>query len=821
VKEGEALLARLRGSVEALGGRPLAEDVIAAVGLPRPPHLRRIRPEAGGGARVGDRYSVSGRLGEGGMGRVVSGIDHALLREVALKTIPVEKLSASRLARFVAEARITAQLDHPGIVPVHELFFSPDGSPWYAMKRVVGESLEEVLDGLRSGEPAFYARHHTTSLLGVFRLACLAVAYAHSQGVIHRDLKPANLMLGDFGEVLVMDWGVACLRGAEEERPSVASSGPADLATTDGAWIGSPAYMAPEQIRGEPGADSPRSDVWSLGVILYEILTLRPLIAADSVARLLWLVARGEVIRPTERAPDREIPPDIEAICLRALHKDPAQRFADAAELARAMESWLDGIGLRREAARLEEEGERALRRIRFLLPELGRRDASARRLAERLSPWESIERKRELWDAERQADESRAELERAFTDCEGLFESALSHVPQSRPARENLGELYWLRFQEAERVGDHRWMGRWAELVRRYAGERYGAALDGQGMLRVHCDVAGAEIALHPVQDRDGRRVEGEARPMAGLPTVDIEVAMGSWSLRASAPGRVDIRVPVRVGRQQSQSLRIDLPDVHAVRRGFVVIPRVEAALGGDPGALDGLPAHTVSLPPFAIARFPVTVGEYLHFLADLWRHDPERARFHSPRPRAGRGTRAEALWELAPDGSFSLPFVDREGALWHADQPVVSVSIDDARAYAGWLGHCVPGPRLRLPREDEWELAARGVDGRAFPWGDRFDASFCHMARSTALEPDLAPVGLVEADESPFSVRDMAGGVREWVEWDDDRTTLPGRVAQRGGSYATVEVYCRCASRSIVPEDYVGSHVGFRLAHDISGAG
>lgn len=805
--------ARLRAALER--GGHCAIDILHAAGHTADATLAHLRrsPE---GATLAGRYAVEGRLGEGGMGRVVRAWDRNLGREVALKTISKDKLDDERLRRFVTEARLTSQLAHPGIVPVHELFFDEQGDPWYAMKRVEGQSLEEILDGLSAEDEEFTERHHLPNLLQIFLSTCRAVAHAHRHRVIHRDLKPANIMVGDLGEVLVMDWGVARLLSVAEARADGEEPLPEDeRATVSGAWVGSPAYMAPEQVQRGAEADSPRADVWSLGVVLYQILTLKPPFAAPNVARLLWMVARESPPAPRERAPDRDIPAEVEAICLRALQREPSERFPDAAALAAAIQGWLEGVGPRREAEALSGEGRTLLGRAEAELRALRQQREVVSRLREGLRPWDDLERKRALWDAERHETELEAAVERAFSACEGAFQAALSHVPSWRAAREGLADLYWLRFTLADADHDRRDAARWAERVERFAPGKYTRLLASEGT--VHIDVpAGVSAELAPLSEVDGRLRPGVSI-LLEPGTTQLSLAAGPWELLAAGPGLAATTQPFVVERAIDLSLRPSPPAATAVRPGFVAVPGGIAKIGGDAAALDALPARLANVAPFAISRFPITVAEYAEWLEALWAEDPDLATERVPRPRAGRAGRTEPLWSPGPNGRFEVPIIDRDGAYWSGDLPIVSISLDDARAYAAWRSTAQPGPALRLPTEAEWEKAARGTDGRAFPWGDRFDARFCHMVRSSALEPDLAPVGHNPFDESPYGVRDLAGGVREWVEWDDGEGALPGRAVQRGGSYSTVEVYCRAASRSPVSPQYVGSHVGFRLAHDL----
>jgi serine/threonine-protein kinase len=319
------------------------------------------------------RYESRGLLGKGGMGEVSLCRDRVIGREIALKSIaPGESGSASDArGRFLREARVQGQLEHPAIVPVYDLGKREDGAPFFTMKRVRGETLDEVVASARGApEREHWSRRR---LLSAFSSACLAVDFAHSRGVLHRDLKPANVMLGDFGEVYVLDWGLAKLTG---EAADAAAARPIDLAaggtdsdvrTVAGAILGTPGYMSPEQILGDP-IDA-RSDVYALGTILFELLTLQPLHAERGAAAIFESTLRGPEARPSVRCPERDVPPELERIVVRATDTKPERRFQSARELSEAIEAYLDGdrdVELRRALAKRHAElaGEAVVRAL-------------------------------------------------------------------------------------------------------------------------------------------------------------------------------------------------------------------------------------------------------------------------------------------------------------------------------------------------------------------------------------------------------------------------------------------------------------------------
>jgi serine/threonine-protein kinase len=288
------------------------------------------------------RYEEGPLLGRGGMGEVVLQLDRRIGRHVARKTLRAD-VPAAR-PRFLREARVQGQLEHPSVVPVYDLGVSPDGAPFFTMKRVRGQSLGQILEHLAGRDAGWAARFSRRKLLSAFVQVCLAVEYAHKRGVLHRDLKPENIMLGDFGEVYVLDWGLAKLVG---EPADVADEGavqepiaPGIQVTRAGDILGTPRYMAPEQFGATRGALGPHSDVFGLGAILFEILTLSPYRAADSLSNLLLREVGRQAERPSTRAAD--VPPDLDDACVRALSLEPGDR-GSALALAAALESYLEG----------------------------------------------------------------------------------------------------------------------------------------------------------------------------------------------------------------------------------------------------------------------------------------------------------------------------------------------------------------------------------------------------------------------------------------------------------------------------------------------
>ena len=307
------------------------------------------QPAADAPGAAASRYRMLRPHRKGGLGEVFIALDEELQREVALKEIQARHAdNAESRQRFLLEAEITGRLEHPGIVPVYGLGSYADGRPFYAMRFIKGDSLKDAIDRFHADESVKFdpgkRALELRQLLGRFQDVCNAIAYAHSKGVLHRDLKPDNVMLGNYGETLVVDWGLAKAIGAREEVTPTGSmtlrlSGPESGLTQAGHVLGTPQYMSPEQASGQNAELTLASDVYSLGATLYHLLTGRAPFVGNNAYAILEGVCRGQF--PPPREIDGNSPPALEAVCLRAMALRPEKRYASAKDLADDVEHWL------------------------------------------------------------------------------------------------------------------------------------------------------------------------------------------------------------------------------------------------------------------------------------------------------------------------------------------------------------------------------------------------------------------------------------------------------------------------------------------------
>ncbi|MCA9545612.1 MAG: SUMF1/EgtB/PvdO family nonheme iron enzyme, partial [Myxococcales bacterium] len=756
-------------------------------------------------------------IARGGMGRIVSAEDPNLGRTVAMKLLLQGKAEHTGIQlRFTEEAQITGQLQHPNIVPVHELGLTPDGDLYFTMKRVNGRTLRDILRQIRRRDEVTVRTYTRSRLLNAFKQVCLGVAYAHSRGVVHRDLKPSNIMFGDFGEVLIMDWGLAkILPRALPGKVQSHRSGQSRWATRHGEVIGTPGYMPPELALGQLDDVDERADLYSLGAILYEIVTLRPTYTGRDARTILKKMLQEPLIPPSERAPELDVPPDIEAICLKCLAKPIKERYASALELHDAIEAFLEGA---LERDRRRAQGQQALdearahgEQYRALTRRVNGLAGQIAQIRAALPPWAGVERRRELWAAEENLDAARRDRTEAYTRAAQAYRHALEQDAELEAAREGLAQLYWQAFREAEQHKDRgnelHYEALLRDLLRAHPQPQFARRLAGDGALAVQTDPPGVRAVLFRVEPVDLVFTPVEPRDLGTTPVRLEPLAMGNYLLVLRAPGLREVQLPLRIGRLEQAEVEVKLYSDAHLGRSFVYVPGGRFELGGDPEAHWALPPGGRELPAFCIARLPVSCRQYQDFLDALATQDLDEARRRRPRLFAQGGFLFEER-----DGRFYIPDADPSGNPWDPNWPVMGVSAQDAEAYCAWRSQ-VDGVIYRLPTEFEWEAAARGADGRPFVWGERWEPTYCNCAHSRAHAASLEPCGSFPTDRSPYGVLDLAGGVADW-------TSTPVADGHeriiRGGSYNQLELYARAASRQAAPQDSVALHVGFRLARD-----
>ncbi len=717
-------------------------------------------------------------VGRGGRSHVWLAWDPDLSRFVALKVLlcsddPVE------VQRFHREAQTAARLAHPNIAPIHEV-----GSETDSLGRQIHFIAMEYIEGMTLSR----IRLDRASTLGVLRDCSLALDFAHRQGIIHRDVKPSNIMVDSKGHPYLMDFGLA----KTADLPSTL--------TLSGQILGTPSYMSPEQAQGKIRKLTPRTDVYGMGATLYEMLLRRKPFEGDDPYDVLRRVVEKEP--PAPRAVDSSLPPDLETIVLRAMEKEPARRYGTARDFADDLSRFLNGDPiLARRTSRIARTFRKAKKHravSAFILTLV-----VAASLVAALLIRSRVLAARAWREAQRQAQAGRAEelrytlasARRSGDDRD--YHRVLGLEPAHAEAHAWLADFYfdqWSRAPDPSDVLEN--LVRFHDRAGRFAG-----AFRREGSIAVSAEGGPASARVVPFVDRQGKLVPDDSSAIEiGDTPAQATLASGLYLLYVHRKGCALARIPVRVGRNTSEEIGVRLFPSAQVGDAFVHIPA--GPYRPDSGS-------AVFVKDFFLARFEVTCAEYLEFLNDLaksGRRDEARRRTPRAREQSGR------FWLETPEG-FSLP------SDWNASWPVMSIAWHDARAYVDWLSTRAPGShRYRLPTAIEWEKAARGADGRLYPWGNSWNSRYCKNPLSHG-DPDREPtpesVGAYPADESPYGIRDLAGGAREWCA--DSDADLKGWYSVRGGSWSIVEEFWfRASSGTRLRGDSVKSSCGIRVVKE-----
>jgi serine/threonine-protein kinase len=772
------------------------------------------------GKTIDERYQMLGEIARGGMGRILKAHDTEIGREVAVKVLLGGKEAPENLIRrFWMEVQATGQLEHPSIIPIHDVGRLASGELFYVMKKLSGQTLADIIQQLRDGEARSEGEFTRVRLLTIFQQIAYAVAFAHARGVVHRDIKPANIMVGRYGEAMLLDWGLAKIveqqADGDDQLPRVKTLGRYVAGSTvSGTITGTPQYMSPEATSGQPEQITTKSDVYGLGAVLYEILTFEPPFPDLGFVPTVVKVRKAEFMPPRELAPHRAISEELEELVLNAMSKDPHQR-PNARSLADAIGVFLEGARERErrstEARQFVREGRRATDKWKQLKLELQTAESESKRLAKEVPPSAAVERKQPIWALEDRVSELKIEAISAFEESEAAFLRALGEVPDEKEARSALASLYFARFGEAERARDGEAQRYYRNLVARYDDGNWSRVLAGDGSLQIINALHDVEVSIARMESHQRILRAGESRRLGRGSIGRFDVPIGSYLLTFKRFGERDVHRPVLIGRTESVTVHFTFRSSLEIGEAFVLIPEGPAILGGDSIAHGGLDRRVLEIGEFAIARFPVTCEEYLAFINALAEESLERAQQHVPRARAQEGH----YWRYnREERRFVYPEKSPGGHTWVGTLPVTAISMEDAEAYLAWRSS-LTGESLRLPHENEWEKAARGVDGRFFPWGDHFDPTFCKMKESRDRPyPEPEPVGAFPTDRSPYGVRDMAGGVRELCMTEEAGALRP---VMRGGCWSDTGLFCRVAFRHVTQRDFVNTGLGFRLVKDL----
>ena len=758
------------------------------------------------------RFGDVRTIGMGGIGSVMSGHDETLAREVAIKILrPAYRNRKPHLERFIREARATAQIAHPNIVPVHELGVFDDVGPFFTMKRVEGETLKHVLRMLELGIPEYrqaYSLHH---LLEIYISACNGVAYAHSRGIVHRDLKPANIMLGEYGEVMVMDWGLVKFVGPTSLTKTQTNMvefkdeliGMDATATIDGSISGTPAFMSPEQALGNMSTIDERTDLYSLGAILYCILTHRrsPYDSNLALEDVLQRVVDGDFLPPRKRNPKLKIPKELEAICLKAMNFHRQDRYASVRELIQDVRHYLEGMPV---SAYPEPMISIAFKRIKRypLIPltaavalfslavSFGSIHFSReyhfknymQTIADNIANGnlfviraESVLRKLE---AEREHNPSKLktprelqlelELSRYKADFNNNFDAAMELLIkteetglQKNVVARKIAEIYNKRINFSIREKNYEQTRKLLYEIRMKNYDAYSKILGNnqvmfskinqiraeEGTFLVNTKPVPAKIEvvpLTPLEHPLKKNVFNSGDRAEEIPT-------GTYLLLIKANGYPVVRYPIKLEPANEYTLDVYIP--RTIPDGTVYIPAGPFVMGGQESTV--YRKHTRTLPGFFIKKYEVTFAEYLEFWKSL--KDPVLKERYASKFATSRSDKNLLAWDkngkLRKDLSLRLP--------------IAGITREAAVAYCKWLSDKIGLP-CRLPTAAEWEKAARGTDERKYVWGNTLSADKTLTLENLQAKkkyPISAPPGSFPDDVSIYGAYDMGGNVREYT--------------------------------------------------------
>jgi formylglycine-generating enzyme required for sulfatase activity len=662
-----------------------------------------------------DRYVRGRELGAGGMGVVYEVHDRELDRTLAMKVLRAGPAAARRARRFLAEARITGRLQHPGIVPVHELGRDAEGRPYFTLAKVEGLTFAAVIEQVQGGASGWTLARVVAHLERV----CEAVAFAHDRGVVHRDLKPANLMVGPFGETYVLDWGLAreLHRATPEPGGDGSASGDGELATLAGDVLGTPAYMPPEQARGELDAVGPAADVYALGAVLHHLLSGAPpygagLAPAATLARVL--AGPPPLLGPGVSA-------ELAAIAAKAMAREPAQRYPTALDLAHELRAWLEGRVVTAHASGPWAELRKWIARNRRLSVALGGLALTVVAAVGAVAHFTGLERARgdrlldlqvlrslqaELGDLTPEEETILPRLERWLEIAEGLAQRLPWH-------RETLARL------EADPAQDRSAVSQWATLgelvpeLTAFVGEDGSLARARERAQWIRA-VGERTVTRHAADwERARAAVSGDAH-YAGL---ELLPQVGLVPLGSDPDGGLQAFLHLRSGETPPRAANGAFEVTAQSGCVLLLVPGGVTLLGADadesPPPREGeLPRHEVPLAPYLAAKYELTVGQWL---------------------RLRDGPRAAVPLER---GAYPAAEMD-----WTQGRAVL-------RAHG-----------LDLPTEAQWEHLARGGARGPTWWGS-------DVIRGRELENlDLgAPLPVGSRSPNAFGFYDVLGNLAEW---------------------------------------------------------
>ena len=708
-------------------------DSEPADGPPQLPTIQDDRPRLG-------PYIDLGPLGQGGMGEVRRVLDPTLNRTIAMKILHPDAMKNQHLmARFIEEVQVGAQLQHPNIIPVHELGVLDDGRLFFTMKEVKGQefsnAIRAVHDASQNGKWGVTDDGwNFTRLIEVFRQICSAMAFAQTRGVVHRDLKPANVMIGSFNEVLVVDWGIAKVMGVDthryknEETVITKRSEDADLRTRYGSVTGTPSFMSPEQAMGNPDDIDERSDIYALGAILYYILSGDAPYTGPNVQDVLnKLLSKSPKTLQRRKAnadfnPGKvsffedaseiarsgpPLPEDLIDACEKAMSRHKSDRYQTAHALGHAVQQWLDGSKKRHRAhAWVAEARETASKAWRC------REDADALALEIKdaeaaLNKDDLLTQKYPIWELEAKLTGLREERIELIAKRQRLLQRALIECPDSVEALEELLSDCIERHRSAIQSRKSALARSIASEAKSYLEQLPDTSQSKSSTTAYFAGLATVNLELGQPLTILLDRFEESKKRIVAQPTSSIHaeryekrMPVGSYQLRLESPQHDSVVYPFQLNygtnwdSREPRAIEINkplaLPPKGETGDGNCFVPEGWFYVGGDPEAPNSLSEKRVWADGFVISETPITHGQYLAFLNDLARSEgASEAELWLPREQSSsEEAKGEALYTW--DGtSYSHP----RGDALHG-HPVTNITWYCGVAYSQWLSRTTGKP-------------------------------------------------------------------------------------------------------------------------------
>ena len=768
------------------------------------------------------RFSSIKTIGLGGIGSVLSGFESSLKRDIAIKILrPAYRSKKKFLNRFIREARATAQIEHPNIVPVHELGVMDELGVFFTMKKVEGENLRTVIQKLNDNDPEYLVKYTRNRLLEIFIAACNGVAFAHSKGIIHRDLKPANIMLGDFGEVLVMDWGLVKYIGDksqldEEQRVDIEADigglGVQDdsMMTLDGSISGTPAFMAPEQASGRISEIDERSDLYSLGAILYTILTTKssPFDEKLTTNEVLSHVVNNYFSPPRKRAPKLKIPKELEAICLKAMQRHKADRYSSVKDLIRDIHNFMENYPvvaypvppitrlvklcrrhplipsvlvvsiftfLTATGMHYIESSTRTTEFLRFADYSINQGNVflvRAKNTYMNIQDGLSREEDELHPNKEYKLKEDFTKLVAEFNNQYDLAIEFLTRVEglglKHEQITSSLAKIFKNRLEFSIMTGNYNETRKLIEMLRLRRRKAFYDIIEndnqlfdsvkmiiqGEGKLSVGSTPTDVNFTGYKIENFSNFDPADCDSIFSGkTPLENKKLPQGSYILIFKKPDFPEIRYPVQIIRGKAENIKLQIPA--EIPDGMAYIPAGTISLNAQSGDSQ-ISRHTVFVPGFLMKKREVSFGEYLIFWKNL-SNQTDRRKYMGKYISENEDRSYMNLWDK--DGNLREPFT--------LTMPAIGITGMAAKAYCAWLSEQTQ-IEYRLPTNYEWEKAALGVAGRNL--GFNIGQNNGWLAESRASVPKT-PQQLNPDEVSIFGIYDTVGAVGEFTT-----ISLPG---------------------------------------------